>query len=164
MKKYYITNDTSTTVWNSILTEIDNGNIPEIHCGFLDDKRITMIAGLGLPIYVKVEPSNHALVYITVESLRLHCVEHIFLSYSVDLHSRMYTYDFIGDVLDDGRLDDCKIVFTESNDYVNSSNRKLSQNYWNNLIIHCIDHKVLVCWDLGSNERFKNYMKMNNDR
>ena len=160
--KYMITNSTTKATWDKILLDIDSGDTPEIHCRNLDDSTITKVAGLGLPVNVNLCPSSRSFLYTVVESLKLHCVEDIILSFPVDAHSQSVVYIFIGEVQEDQRLQDCTIAFTEVGRYEISSNHRLSQTYWNTLTVHCLDHNIKVDWNANI-DRYNMYLRVIND-
>lgn len=133
---FFVSNFIGDTGWDTILTEIDSGNTPAIHCFVLEDEVLTKVAGLGCPVYVHVPTDQMKVVYDTIESLNDHLVD-TFIVYDCNADTYSDLYEFLGDVLTDPRLLNVKVVLN-----MDGQNARDKQYYWENAFIFCEDHGI----------------------
>jgi hypothetical protein len=158
MKNYTLEGKVDSAVYDDILFDIDHGVEVEITCGpgiSLEDAN--KIAALGQPVNVKAYHGDA--IADTVANLVSNSPECVIVDLTISSIGLSIgnTRQFLNDYMSDPRFAGSKLRLVNSN---STPNAPVPSSTWNNIIVTCLDHGVVLCWNgHAASDRYTEYLK-----
>lgn len=157
MIEYKLEGKIDPRLFDLMLFDIDNKVEIKITCGAgISNNDANKIAALGQPLFVRASIDEG--VKSTIENLMNNSADYVLIELPVSAMglSMGNVYGFISCYNEDKSFNGTSICLIDAQ----STPYLVTDDQWNNLIVHCLDHDIQLCWSYdAAGARYTNYLR-----